>query len=399
MNAADGGRGTPGAPLRVFVIAGEKSGDELGARLIMALRQQTGGALEITGVGGEAMEGQGLSSLFAFSDIDVMGFLPVIARLPLVLRRIRETADAVVAARPDILVAIDSPDFTHRVARRVKARLPALPVVDYVSPTVWAWRPGRARKMRACFDRVLALLPFEPEAHRRLGGPVCDYVGHPLIERVSALRPSPDEALARESGPPSIVVLPGSRQSEISRLMPVFGETVAEIAREFPDAEFVLPAVTHLESRIRGLVANWPVKPRIVIGEAARFAAFRRARAALAASGTVTLELALSGAPMVVAYKVSAPEAALARRLVTAPSIVLPNLVLGENVIPELIQENCTASGFAAELAPLVRGGARREAQIEAFRRLDGLMMLPGGDTPGARAARMVIETARGRPG
>ena len=183
-------------PWRIALVAGEVSGDQLGFKLMRALREANPG-VAFMGVGGDAMTAEGLSSLFPMSDIAVMGILPVLARLPTLLARIRATADAIIAARPDALVIIDSPDFTHRVARRVRAALPGLPVVDYVSPTVWAWRPGRARKMRGYVDTVLALLPFEPEAHRRLGGPDCVYVGHPLIERLSELRPDAGEARRR----------------------------------------------------------------------------------------------------------------------------------------------------------------------------------------------------------
>ncbi len=378
-----------GAPLDVFLVAGEPSGDQLGFKLMRALREASPG-LNLRGVGGEAMSREGLSSLFPMSDIAVMGLLPVIRRLPLLLRRIGQTADAIIANPPDVLVIIDSPDFTHRVARRVRAALPRLPIVDYVSPTVWAWRPGRAPAMRAYVDEVLALLPFEPAAHARLGGPDCTYVGHPLIERLAELRPNADEARARDASPPLLVVLPGSRRSEIERLMDMFGQTIAQtIARTGP-LDVVLPAVSHLAPLIAQKARGWEVQPRIVLGEAEKYAAFRSARAALAASGTVTLELALAQVPMVVGYRVSRIEA-LARFLVTASSIVLPNLILGENAIPELVQEECTPQALSAALVPLVSGGEQRDAQARALLRLDDLMLLQGGDTPSARAARAVL--------
>lgn len=378
-----------GAPLDVFLVAGEPSGDQLGFKLMRALREASPG-LNLRGVGGEAMSREGLSSLFPMSDIAVMGLLPVIRRLPLLLRRIGQTADAIIANPPDVLVIIDSPDFTHRVARRVRAALPRLPIVDYVSPTVWAWRPGRAPAMRAYVDEVLALLPFEPAAHARLGGPDCTYVGHPLIERLAELRPNADEARARDASPPLLVVLPGSRRSEIERLMDMFGQTIAQtIARTGP-LDVVLPAVSHLAPLIAQKARGWEVQPRIVLGEAEKYAAFRSARAALAASGTVTLELALAQVPMVVGYRVSRIEA-LARFLVTASSIVLPNLILGENAIPELVQEECTPQALSAALVPLVSVGEQRDAQARALLRLDDLMLLQGGDTPSARAARAVL--------
>ena len=379
-----------GAPLDVFLVAGEPSGDQLGFKLMRALRQAAHDDVKLRGVGGEAMSGEGLSSLFPMADIAVMGLLPVIKRLPLLLARIRQTADAIIADPPDVLVIIDSPDFTHRVARRVRAALPQLPIVDYVSPSVWAWRPGRAPAMRAYVDEVLALLPFEPAAHARLGGPACTYVGHPLIERLAELRPNADELQARDASPPLLVVLPGSRRSEIERLMDMFGQAVAQtIARTGP-LDVVLPAVSHLAPLIAEKARSWEVQPRIVLGEAEKYAAFRRARAALAASGTVTLELALAQVPMVVGYRVSRIEA-LARFLVVASSIVLPNLILGENAIPELVQEDCTPQALSDALTPLVIGGEQRDAQTLALSRLDDLMLLPDGDTPSARAARAVL--------
>ncbi len=239
------------APLRVFLVVGEHSGDQLGFKLMRALREAAGGEIAFSGIGGEAMQAEGLQSLFPLADIAVMGILPVIARLPTLLARIRETAAAIVAAPPDALVIIDSPDFTHRVARRVRQALPGLPIVDYVSPSVWAWRPGRARAMRAYVDRLLALLPFEPAAHERLGGPPCFYVGHPLIERLAELRPNANEA-ARRAGypPPRIVVLPGSRRSIMRRLIDDFGGALALLAREIGAVEAILPTLPHLKDEI-----------------------------------------------------------------------------------------------------------------------------------------------------
>ncbi|HRK24910.1 MAG TPA: lipid-A-disaccharide synthase [Beijerinckiaceae bacterium] len=377
-----------GGPLHVFLVAGEPSGDALGAKLIRALRQRRWN-LQISGVGGEAMAGEGLHSLFPMADIAVMGFVPVLKRLPTLIDRIRRTQRAVIEARPDVLVIIDSPDFTHRVARKVRAMRPDLPILNYVSPTVWAWRPGRAARMRAYIDHVLAVLPFEPEAHQRLGGPACSYVGHPLIERFNELRPRPEDALQREFGR-NVLILPGSRLSEVSRLMPVFGEAVARVAAEVPKAAFFLPAVAHVADAVRSALRDWPVKPEIVIGEQAKWMAFRRARAALAASGTVTLELGLAQVPMVTAYKVSAIEKQIIRALVTVSTPILPSLILGEPVVPELLQEQATGAALAEALIPLVTGGEARSAQLAAFDRLDAAMQVTGGN-PSAAAAEIVL--------
>jgi lipid-A-disaccharide synthase len=378
--------------LRVALVAGEHSGDQLGFKLMRALRGAQVGDVDFSGVGGEAMEAEGLKSLFPISDIAVMGILPVLARLPTLITRIRQTAEAIIAARPDALVIIDSPDFTHRVARRVRAALPKLPIVDYVSPSVWAWRPGRAKAMLTYVDCVLALLPFEPEAYRRLGGPRCVYVGHPLIERLGELRPNADEARRRASAPPLIVVLPGSRRSEVTRLMADFGGALSSLRQSVGPFSLVLPTLPHVEPEVRALAAHWPEPPTIVLGEAAKYAAFRAARASLAASGTVTLELALAGVPMVGAYKVSLVEEQL-KYLIKVPSILLPNLILGERRIPEKLQKDCTPAALAGAMAEIVRDGPARSSQLEALSRLDRLMALPDGGAPSAHAARAVLET------
>ncbi len=382
--AASGGLS---ASPRIFIVAGEHSGDHLGAGLMRALRDRVPDVV-FDGVGGEAMMRAGLRPLFPMREIAVMGFVPVIRTLPRIMRRIADTAETVVRTGPDVMVVIDSPDFTHRVARRVRRRVPAIPIVDYVSPTVWAWRPGRAAAMRCYVDHLLALLPFEPAAHLRLGGPPCTYVGHPLIERLGELRPDLEEAEARRQ--PSMLVLPGSRRSEIRRLSAVFGETIGRVVDEIGPVDLVLPAVMDHEAEIRERTASWRIAPRIVTGEAAKLSAFRRARAALAASGTVTLELALSGVPMVVGYKVSPFETWL-KYVVKVPSIVLPNLILGRNAIPEFIQERCEPLALAAALRPLLQESPQRQAQLAGFAELDRLMRIGGGCHPSHRAADIVL--------
>jgi lipid-A-disaccharide synthase len=380
------------SPLRVALVAGEHSGDQLGFKLMRALKEARAGDIAFSGVGGDAMGAEGLTSLFPMSDVAVMGILPVLARLPTLLARIHETAQAIVAASPDVLVIIDSPDFTHRVARRVRAALPKLPIVDYVSPSVWAWRPGRARAMRAYVDCVLALLPFEPEAYRRLSGPRCVYVGHPLIERLDELRPNAGEARDRASAPPLIVALPGSRRSEVTRLMADFGGALARLSQSVGPVSVVLPTLPHIEGEVRALAARWPEPVTIVVGEKAKYSAFRAARASLAASGTATLELALAGVPMVGAYKVSLIEEQL-KYLIKVPSILLPNLILGERAIPEKLQKDCSPASLGAALGEIVRDGPARSRQLEALSRLDLLMALPDGGAPSVHAAHAVLET------
>jgi lipid-A-disaccharide synthase len=379
-------------PLDLVVVIGEHSGDQLGFRLMRSLRERLGGAVSFRGVAGPAMTAEGMESLFPLDDIAVMGFGQVIRRYPAIRRRAFQVIDEVLARPPDALVIIDSPDFTHAVAKRERRRLPDLPVIDYVSPSVWAWRPGRAKAMRAYVDHVLALLPFEPEAHRTLGGPPCTYVGHPLIERFGELRPDPAEAALRDGKPPLLLVLPGSRSGEVERLAPLFGEVVARLAKDLPPFEVLVPSVPRQAQRLAALARTWPAPTRVVVGEAPKFAAFRRARAALAASGTVTLELALSGVPMVGAYRVPGWEAAIARRLIRVPSVLLPNLILGEAAVPELLQEAATPEALAALLRPLIEGGPERQAQLAALGRLDQAMAV-GPEAPSELAARIVLQT------
>jgi lipid-A-disaccharide synthase len=378
----------------VFLVAGEESGDRLGTALMRALKARTDGQVRFAGVGGHGMASEGLTSLFPIEELSIIGFSAILRQLPAILRRIRETVDAVVTRRPDVLVIIDSPEFTQRVAKRVRAAAPAIPIVNYVSPSVWAWRPGRARKMRDYVDHVLALLPFEPDAHRRLGGPPCSYVGHPLTQEVGELRPSPDEAQRRLAAPPILLVLPGSRSGEIQRLIGTFGETVAKVATRVGAVEIVLPTTPRLAERVMLATETWPIVPRIAVENEEKRAAFRIARAALAKSGTVTLELALAGIPMVTAYKVSALETLIGRPIKNRlPSVILANLVLGENVVPEFLQEDCTPDNLANALVPLFGDTPERRRQIEAFGRLDTIMQI-GTSAPAARAAEIVLDVA-----
>ena len=390
-------------PLSLTIVAAEESGDALGGALARALQAREGANLKLAGVGGRAMAAAGITSPFAIEDLSIIGLAAIPRRLPLILRRIRETADAIVAARPDALVIIDSPDFTHRVARRVRHQAPSIPILDYVSPTVWAWRPGRARSMRTYIDEVLAILPFEPAEYVKLMGPPCRYVGHPLTERLAELRPNAEEAQRRKADPPVVLVLPGSRTNEIRHLLDIFGATVAQLAAHTAAIELVLPTVPHLAARVRDGVARWAIAPRIVVEPAEKWAAFRRARAALAASGTVTLELALSGIPTVAAYRFSAFEALivdfirLQRKLRgrrALPSVILANLVVGENVVPEFIQADCTAEHLVEALIPLLADTPQRQRQIEAFGRLDAIMAV-GSALPSAQAAEVVLDVAR----
>ncbi len=395
--------GSASGTLSVFMVAGEESGDQLGSRLMGALIRQTGGAVRFAGMGGARMQALGLSPLFPLQDIAVMGITAVLGRLPTILRRIRQTVDAVLEASPDVLVIVDSPDFTHRVAKAVRKARPDLPVVAYVSPTVWAWRPGRARAMAAYVDHLLAILPFEPEVHARLGGPPTSYVGHPLTDRPDLLLPGPDERPpVGQADPPVLLVLPGSRGGEVARCLPDLGAAVAGIAAAGLRPEVVIPAVRHVEDRIREGTAGWAIPPRIVVGEEMKFAAFRAAHAAIAVSGTVTLELALAGVPMTVIYRrdpVFRIVTEVVRRIpgqVTVRSMVLPNIILGDNVVPEHLDSGIDAAVLAREAMSLLVPGEARRRQVAGFRRLWDLMRPPGA-APAADAAAAVVLRAAGR--
>ncbi|MBU6457141.1 MAG: lipid-A-disaccharide synthase [Bradyrhizobium sp.] len=387
-------RATADVVRNIFLIATEESGDRLGANLMKVLRQRLGGAVRFEGVGGRSMAREGLASLFPIEELSIMGLSGVVKQLPKILRLIRQTADAVMQTAPDALVIIDSPDFTHRVARRVRARDASIPIVDYVSPSVWAWRPGRARAMRRYVDHVLALLPFEPEAYRRLHGPPCSYVGHPLIEQIATLRPDRSEQARRMGMPPVLLVLPGSRRSEIRHHMAAFGATLGHLQAQGVAFEPVLPTMPHLQQAVGEALKSWPVQPRVVVGEQDKKAAFRVAHAALVKSGTVTLELALSGVPMVAAYRVGRAEAWILRRAINTNSIILANLVIGENVVPEFVQEDCTPEKLLQPLGDILSDSPLRRRQNEAFARLDAIMST-GDQPPSVRAADIVLATMR----
>ncbi len=383
--------------LRIFLVAAEESGDRLGGSLMRALRKRSSMPIQFFGVGGHAMQAEGLASLFPIGDFAIIGFSAIPRRVPAILRHLHATVRAAIAMPPHVMVVIDSPEFSLRVARRVRAKNPAIPIVNYVSPSVWAWRPWRARSMRDYIDHVLALLPFEPAVHARLGGPPCSFVGHPLTERVDELRPNADEARRRNASPPVLLVMPGSRRGEIKRMLAIFAEAVAAVAGRAGALEIVVPTVPHLYDEVKQAVAMWQVPSQVVVDPAQKNAAFRNARAALVKSGTGTLELAIAGVPMVAAYKVSRFEEFIARLMIKTPSVILANLVLGDNVVPEFLQKECTPPRLAEALLQLLNDTPQWRSQSEAFRRLDAIMEI-GKAVPSDRAAEIVLDFAcRGR--
>jgi lipid-A-disaccharide synthase len=379
-------------PLTLMLVCGEPSGDQLGAQLMAALKALTNNSVNIVGVGGPAMAAQGLQTLFPLDATSVMGLREIVPKLPEILRRVRRAADYAAQIQPDAVVLIDSPDFTHLIAKRLKKIAPRIPTVNYVAPQVWATRAYRARKMATYFDLVLALLPFEApffESH----GLRSVFVGHPALERAKRMTGGAEFRARHGIAPdaPLLAVLPGSRTNEIRYIFPVFRDAVSMLAQRVPGLVTVIPAVPHVGARIRVGAANWPVPLHILDGEAEKFSAFDAADAALAASGTVTTELALSRTPMVVAYKVGKVTAAIYKRLVAVKYITLVNLLLDRLAVPEFIQERCRADLLADAVASLLTDkavAARQSADLEEAMRRMG----QGGGEPSMRAARAILE-------
>ncbi|TVR98339.1 MAG: lipid-A-disaccharide synthase [Rhodospirillales bacterium] len=379
----------------IFLIAGEPSGDAIGARLMAAISRQSGGEAVFAGVGGAAMEAQGLDSLFPMHELSLMGAAELLPHLPRLLRRIRLTADTICRVRPDVVVSIDVPGFAFRVEKRLQGE--GIPLVHYVAPQVWAWKPGRAREIAGFLDHLMVLLPFEPRYFEVEGLP-CTFVGHPVLETASA---SGDGAGFRRchgiaADAPLLCVLPGSRRGEVRRLLPAFAGALSRLADTHPGLRVVVPAVPHLQAEIAAQAETWAVSTVVIAADDRRYDAFVAADAALAASGTVALELAMAGTPMVIAYRLNPVTGWLARRVLKIEHVNLINLILGQGVIPELLQQNCRPDRLADAVGRLLDDGEARAAQRRAARQaLETLK--PGGALPSERAAEVVLAHV-GRP-
>ncbi|WP_051441127.1 lipid-A-disaccharide synthase [Agrobacterium larrymoorei] len=373
----------------------------LGADLVRALKVLYGGRVELFGVGGEQLTAEGLTSLFDYSELSIMGFTQVLKKLPQLISRIKETANAIIAARPDALLIIDSPDFTHRVAKRVRKELPNLPVVNYVCPSVWAWKEYRAQAMLSYVDHVLALLPFEPEAMRRLGGPATTFVGHRLsvdpnvlaVREKRAQRPLPSA-----DEPKTILLLPGSRSTETTRLMEPFEQAAKAFVERNGPARFVLPTVPRQEARVRELAASWPsdIRPEIGTDSDFKWHCFTQADAAIAASGTVILELALCNVPVVSVYKTDWIFTMLSKRVKTWTG-ALPNLIADYAVVPEYFNEVVRAGSMLRWAERLSSDTTQRRAMLEGFALVHD--RLKTDVPPGARGAEILLETIRAKSG
>jgi lipid-A-disaccharide synthase len=385
-------------PIFVFLVTGEPSGDALGGALIAALRQCTGGNLRIAGIGGERMREEGLDSLVPLSDLAVAGVAEVLPRAPVILRHVRETTAAIVRLRPDAVVTIDSSGFTWRIAQRLRRRGESVPLIHYVAPMVWAWRAGRVRRMARWYDHLLALLPFEAPYFERVGL-ACDHVGHPVVEsgadRGDGARFRARWGLAAEDL--LLTVLPGSRGGEVVRLLPIFGRTLALVEAAIGRFRVVVPTVATVAAAVEAAVAAWPGRPIVVHRPDEKYDGFAASRAALAASGTVALELALAGLPMVVGYRLNPLTEAFLARALRVPHVNLVNLLLDRPLVPELLGRDCAPEKLAEALLRLVRDervrAAHRQGYDAAMRRLGA-----GATPPSRRAAERILAIIAARP-
>jgi lipid-A-disaccharide synthase len=380
-----------------MIVCGEPSGDALGAQLMTGLKQLAGDRIRFSGVGGLAMAREGFQSLYPLDATAVMGLREVVPAIPAILRRVKQAVDFAIETRPDAVVVIDSPDFTHRVAQGIKKRDASMRTVDYVAPQVWASRAYRARKMAGYFDLVLALFPFEVPFFEKYGLKA-RFVGHPVIERAKkiggggALR----ARLGIAADAPLLAVLPGSRTSEIRFILPEFRGAVEMLASTIPSLVTVLPTVPHVAARVRAVTVGWPTPLHVTESEADKYAAFDAVDVALAASGTVTAELALAHTPMVVGYKVGGLTFFLSKFLMTVDHITLINILLGRAAVPEFLQSACTSANLADGVEILFRDQAAREGQVEAMKEF-GWLLGEGDEAPSLRAAKALLEFVDGR--
>ena len=377
--------------LKIYLIAGEPSGDALGARLMRAMKGKTAGKVEFFGVGGESMEAEGLKSLFDISDLAVMGIAEVIPSIPKILRLIKQTVDDIVRIRPDVVVSIDSWSFGCRVQKALRKKKTGIPQVHYVAPQVWAWKKKRARTMNKYVDRLLTLLPQEPQYFTPYGLDTV-FVGHPVIE--SPIVQGDKESFRRKYAIPDdkriVCILPGSRHNEVSRLLPIFIESAEKLQQQHNDLFFVIPTVKTVEKRVRRMTKNCGLSLLIVEGSEDRHNAMCAASAAIAASGTVALELAIAGVPHIIGYKLSALSTVVARLLLHIRYVNLSNILLQEEIVPELLLENCTADNIVSYLNHYLAQDEVWQKQIDGFGRVRKVLGF-GEQTPSENACDAIL--------
>ena len=373
----------------IFIVSGETSGDNLAGRLMAALKAETGGRVRFAGIGGRESEAQGLDSLFPMRELSLMGLAEVLPHLPRLIRRLNQTSEAVLTLQPDAVVTVDSPSFCLRLAHHLRGS--GIPVVHYVAPQLWAWRPGRAKKLAKRVDHIMALLPFEPAFFAKYGISTT-FVGHPAIES-GAVRGNGAAFRAKHAIPPEATVLcvvPGSRAGEVRRILPIFDAALDLIRQKHPDLRIVIPVADATADLVAQHTRDWPF-PVTYASPAERFDAFAASNVAMAKSGTVTLELALADVPMVIAYRVNPATAFIVRRMISIKYASLVNLLADREVIPEFLQENCTPENLAAGIDVLLTSAEARDKQHQGFREVLHAL----GDlspTPSERAAKVVLD-------
>jgi len=378
---------------RIMLVAGEPSGDALAGPLMVALKDQLGDAVEFVGVGGEAMIAQGLDSLFPMSDLSVMGLAEVLPRLALIRRRLSETEALAREVRPDALITIDAPGFNFRLARRLAGQ--GTPLIHYVAPTVWSWRPGRAREIAAFLDHLLAVLPFEPPYFEVEGLP-CTFVGHTAVSAPPGDGPSFRTKHGIDAKATVLGILPGSRGGEVARHTPVFAAVADRIAHSIENLHIVCPTVPHVRNTVAAALSGIRA-PLTLVGSDEKSSAFAAMDAALAASGTVTLELSLAAVPTVAAYRMNPITMAIIRRLAKAKAISLTNLILEQDIIPEFIQGQCSTEHLTPAVERVLFDTAARQRQMQASWALAEALGA-GGEPPAMRAANVVLEVMRSGP-
>ncbi len=378
-----------------FLVACEPSGDLLGARLMSALKKLFNGQVRFEGVGGERMQAEGLNTLFQQSELALFGLVELLPKIPHVLKRLEETVEAAKRIKPDAVITIDGPDFCFRLAKKLKGQ--KIPLIHYVAPTVWAWRPGRAKKIAKLYDHLLAILPFEPPYFEKVGLP-CTFVGHTVMEQGADKGDA--ERFYKEMNVPRnmkiITVLPGSRRSEIKRLAPVFAETLKHLQPLTEGFKVIVPTVPQVLDFLGPYLKNWPIKPLVLIGDQQKYDAFAASHVSLAASGTVALELALAKTPHIIAYKLNPITVLLYRWFIKVKYANLTNLLLNRLVVPEFLQEFCAPEAMSKKLFELWSDASARNNQRKAFDEIK-TMLINGDMPPSEKAARVVCEVANVR--
>ena len=374
---------------RIYLVAGEPSGDLIGAGLMQACHDQADYPIQFDGIGGLRMKEHGLTSLFPMTDLSIMGLIEILPRIPHILKRLHQTIDHIKKIQPDVIVTLDAPSFNFRLVKRLQNL--DTPLVHYTAPTVWAWRPGRAKKIAKIYDHLLTLFSFEPPYFEKHGLPTT-FVGHPLVEKnIDQVDPTlfrQQHSLNHDV--PIVCLLPGSRFGELTKLLPVFAQTMHALLKKMPDLKIVIPTLAHLQSRVQQFFQNYGLSPIIVIHDNEKYQAMRAVSVALAASGTITLELALARTPMVVAYKVHTLTAWILKFLIKTSWVALPNILLKKPIVGEYIQDDCNPEKLSDALYDILNNPSIREQQCMNLQYVTEYLS-KNHESPNQRAAKVIL--------